>query len=207
MITIIDYGMGNLASMLNMIRRVGGDAVITSDLQLIKSADVLILPGVGAFDNAMQKLRDGNFVEVLKERVVEKKVPFLGVCLGMQLLFASSEEGVLPGMGFISGEVKKFNFMDAEQKKLKVPHMGWNAVSYKSGHVLFAGFEDEPRFYFVHSYYVECENKENVIGTSEYGHPFASIVQKDNIVATQFHPEKSHKFGMKLLENFLGSLC
>ena len=207
MIVILDYGMGNTASILNMIHRVGGDAVISSDQQQILEANALILPGVGAFDNAMQKLNNSGLVKLIKQRVLVDKVPFMGICLGMQLLFDSSEEGDLSGLGLIPGEVKRFDFAAVEQQNLKVPHMGWNIVQPTAGTCMFKGFEQNPRFYFVHSYHAVCADSSNVAATCDYGYPFACAVQKDNIFAAQFHPEKSHKFGMQLFKNFLEQLC
>jgi len=207
MIVVLDYGMGNTASILNMIHRVGGDAVISSDQKQILDADALILPGVGAFDNAMQKLNDSGLVELIKQRVLEDKVIFLGICLGMQLLFDSSEEGTLPGLGLISGAVKRFDFSDLEAQNLKIPHMGWNIVRLQNGSCLFYGFEKDPRFYFVHSFHAVCADPSDVAAICDYGYPFACAVQKGNIFAAQFHPEKSHKFGMQLFKNFLEQVC
>lgn len=206
MIVILDYGMGNTASILNMIRRVGGEAVISSDRQLTLESNALILPGVGAFDNAMQKLNDAGLVDLIKQRVQEDKIPFLGICLGMQLLFDSSEEGASAGLGLIPGVVKRFDFSRLDKCGLKIPHMGWNTVQPKEESPLFKGFEPDPRFYFVHSYHAVCVDSSHVAATCDYGYPFACAVQKDNIFAAQFHPEKSHKFGMKLFENFLEQL-
>jgi len=207
MIVILDYGMGNTASILNMIHRVGGDAVISSDTQKILEANALILPGVGAFDNAMQKLNESGLVGVIRQRVQEDNVPFMGICLGMQLLFESSEEGALPGLGLVSGEIKKFAFHKAGQESLKIPHMGWNVVQPVAGTRMFNGFDRDPRFYFVHSYHAVCADSNDVAATCEYGYPFTCAVQKDNIFAAQFHPEKSHKFGMQIFKNFLEQLC
>ena len=207
MITILDYGMGNTASILNMIHRVGGDAVISSDPQQILGANALILPGVGAFDNAMQKLNDSGLVKLIRQRVLEDKIPFLGICLGMHLLFDSSEEGTLPGLGFIPGAVRRFDFSGLDIQKLKIPHMGWNVVYPQNDSRLFDGFEKDPRFYFVHSYHAVCTDSSHVAATCDYGYQFTCAVQKDNIFAAQFHPEKSHKFGMQLFKNFLEQLC
>ena len=207
MIVILDYGMGNTASILNMIHRVGGDAVISSDTQKILEANALILPGVGAFDNAMQKLNESGLVSLIMQRVQADKIPFMGICLGMQLLFESSEEGVLPGLGLVSGEIKKFAFHKAGQESLKIPHMGWNVVQPVAGTRMFNGFDRDPRFYFVHSYHAVCADSNDVAATCEYGYPFTCAVQKDNIFAAQFHPEKSHKFGMQIFKNFLEQLC
>lgn len=202
MIVILDYGMGNPGSMHNMFRRIGAQAVVAADHQSLKSASAIVLPGVGAFDNGMQKLRSGGFLEPLKQRVLEDRIPFLGVCLGMQMLFAASEEGTLPGLAWIPGQVKRFDFSNVGKTGLKIPHMGWNLVQPVNGTPLFRGLDEEARFYFVHSFHAVCSDKSHQIGTSEYGYPFASAVQNGNIFGVQFHPEKSHRFGLALLKNF-----
>jgi glutamine amidotransferase len=202
MITIIDYGMGNLGSIANMLKKVGAKAVISSDIATIESADKLILPGVGAFDNGMTKLNELGLIPILNAKVKEAKTPMLGVCLGMQLLTRKSEEGKLPGLGWIEAETKRFRF-DSHQSSLKVPHMGWNLINIKQPHPIFEEMYQEPRFYFVHSYYVACHNEQDVLAKTYYGYEFVSAVAKENIVGVQFHPEKSHKFGMKLLRNFV----
>jgi len=205
MIVIIDYGTGNTGSILNMIRKVGGEAIISSTFSEIESATALILPGVGAFDNAIKKFNDSGLKEVIEKRVLLDKIPFLGVCLGMQLLFETSEEGQLPGLGWIKGKVKRFDFSLHSAEKLKVPHMGWNIVRPVPETELFNAL-DTFRFYFVHTFHVCCP-EEYVIGRTTYGYPFVCAVRKDNIWAVQFHPEKSHKFGIILFKNFLELLC
>lgn len=200
MITIVDYGMGNLGSVQNMFKRIGIESEITGDLGLIAKAEKILLPGVGAFDAAMEKINAGGFKELLNKKVLEEKVPTLGICLGMQLLTYSSEEGKLPGLGWIPARTTKFVFESGS--KLKVPHMGWNRVYEKNPSPLIENLPPEPRFYFVHSYYVQVEDPRHVLTTTIHGVEFNSIIQKDNIFGAQFHPEKSHKFGMKLLENF-----
>lgn len=202
MIVIIDYGTGNSGSMLNMFRRIGAQAVIASDHETLMSASAIVLPGVGAFDNGMQKLQSAGMLEPLEQRVLRDKIPFLGVCLGMQMLLDCSEEGSLPGLGWIPGQVKKFDFSGMGKTGLKIPHMGWNTVRSTNSTSLFRGLDEEARFYFVHTYHVVCRDQTNSLGTSEYGYPFVSAVQKDNIYGVQFHPEKSHRFGMALLKNF-----
>lgn len=207
MIAILDYGMGNIASIRNMVRRVGGDAIITSDLDNIEGLSGIILPGVGAFDNAMQKLNASGIADTLRDFVLERKIPFLGVCLGMQLLFESSEEGQLPGLGFIRGNVKRFRGPEFDNGKLKIPHMGWNVVRPRENAALFVGLEQEPRFYFVHSYHVVCADGDDIAATCNYGYDFTCSVNRDNIYAAQFHPEKSHRFGMTVFENFMERVC
>lgn len=200
-IVIIDYGMGNLGSIANMLKKVGAKAIISADIAAIESADKLILPGVGAFDNGMAQLNELGLTPVLNAKVKEAKTPILGVCLGMQLLTRKSEEGSLPGLGWLEAETRRFKF-DQTQPSLKVPHMGWNLIELKQSHPILAQMYAEPRFYFVHSYHVVCQNEENILATSHYGYEFVSAVMRENIVGVQFHPEKSHKFGMRLYQNF-----
>ena len=199
MITVIDYGMGNLGSVINMFKKIGVVSKITSDLEDIKTATKLLLPGVGSFDKAMQRINDSGIKEVLDYKVLKEETPILGVCLGMQLLTNNSEEGIEKGLGYINASTKKFSFQD---KKMKVPHMGWNLVEKSTSSLLTTNFEEESRFYFVHSYYVEVEKQENSILKTTYGLEFDSAIQHKNVYGAQFHPEKSHKFGMKLLDNF-----
>ena len=201
MITIIDYGMGNLGSVANMIKKVGGKSVITSDKEDIKKAKKILLPGVGAFDNAVKNLKSLDLWDLIKDKVLVEKIPIMGICLGMQLLTKGSEEGNLEGFGFIDAYAKKFRFKNS---CLKVPHMGWNIVKLQKKSKLFEGVENqENRFYFVHSYAVECGNEGDILSITTYGYDFVSSFEKDNIIGVQFHPEKSHKFGMKLFKNFL----
>jgi glutamine amidotransferase len=202
MIVIVDYKMGNLGSITNIIKKVGYSSVITSDIETIAKADKIILPGVGSFDRAMQNLNQLNLLPVLNEKALVQKVPFLGICLGMQLLTEKSEEGNVNGLGWIEGEIVKFNF-EKNNKHLKIPHMGWNAIMLPSPHILFDEMYDDPRFYFVHSYYAVCKKEENILAKTRYGNEFVSGLKKDNIMGVQFHPEKSHKFGMKLFKNFI----
>lgn len=199
MITIVDYGMGNLGSVFNMFKKIGVASKITSDLEEIKTATKLLLPGVGSFDKAMQRINTSKIKEVLDYKVLTEQTPILGICLGMQLLTNSSEEGIEKGLGYINASAKKFSF---EDNKMKIPHMGWNLVHKSTKSKLTDGFIQESRFYFVHSYYVEVENQENSILKTSYGLEFDSAIQHENVYGAQFHPEKSHKFGMKLLENF-----
>ncbi len=199
-VTIIDYGMGNLGSIQNMFKRIGVESEITGDHEKIVVAEKILLPGVGAFDAAMERINQNGLRELLNKKALDEKVPTLGICLGMQLLTNSSEEGTLPGLGWIPAKTVKFVFEPGS--KLKVPHMGWNLVKPKHASPLIADLPEETRFYFVHSYYVKADDENNVLTTTTHGLEFHSIIQKDNIFGAQFHPEKSHKYGMKLLENF-----
>ena len=200
MITIVNYGMGNLGSVQNMFKRIGVDTEITGDISKIEKAQKLLLPGVGAFGAAMQRIEESGLRNILDKKALEEKIPVLGICLGMQLLTRSSEEASLPGLSWIPAQTLKFNFPG--NFSLKVPHMGWNNVHLLKTSQLTANFNDETRFYFVHSYYVKADNAEDVLTTTHYGTDFDSIIQHENIYGAQFHPEKSHKFGMRLLENF-----
>ena len=197
MIVIVDYGMSNLGSIQNMLRKIGVDATVTSDPKAIASADKLILPGVGAFDRAMGNLDRLGIVPLLNELVIDKRIPVLGICLGMQLMTGTSAEGGLKGLGWIDAETLKFGNIAQ-----RVPHMGWNNVDIVREDPLFRGMYPEPRFYFVHSYYVKCNDPSNILTTTSYGENFCSSFVKDNIHGVQYHPEKSHKFGMLLLKNF-----
>ncbi|MES2131524.1 MAG: imidazole glycerol phosphate synthase subunit HisH [Bacteroidota bacterium] len=200
MIVIIDYGIGNLASVLNMFKKIGvRDVIISGDKEVINKADKLLLPGVGAFDTGMSNLENSGLVPVLNKKVLEQKVPILGICLGMQLLTKRSEEGAKAGLGWIDGETVKFNLNP--DLKLKVPHMGWNYINIKRENKL-VDMQSKNRFYFVHSYYVKCFDESQSIATSNFGNDFTCMVNKENIYGAQFHPEKSLKFGMKVLENF-----
>lgn len=201
-IVIIDCKIGNIGSIINMFKKIGVKAKPSSDKDEILAADKLLLPGVGAFDNGMRSLRKAGLIEILNQKVLVDKTPILGICLGMQLLMQKSEEGTEEGLGWLDGEVKKFDF-GANSDKLKIPHMGWNMVHPLQTDSLFHEMgEEEKRFYFVHSYHVVCENSDDILATTRYGYEFTSSVHKDNIYGAQFHPEKSHKFGMNLLKNF-----
>ncbi len=198
MIIVIDYGMGNLGSIANMIKKVGYKCIITSDLEEIKKATKLILPGVGSFDNGMKNLENLGMIEVLNQKVLVEKTPILGICLGMQLMTKSSEEGNLLGLGWIEADTKKF-----VSDTLKIPHMGWNTIKHQKNSKLFDESENEKRFYFVHSYCVNCNQEVDILTNTNYIQDFVSSFQKENIVGVQFHPEKSHKFGMSLIKNFV----
>ena len=201
MIAIVDYGMGNLGSIGNMCKRIGVDSVVTSDPAVIGAASKLILPGVGAFDQGMTNLEQRGLLPVLAKRVLDQGCPILGICLGMQLLGESSEEGKKRGLGWVHATARRFRFDDDQTKRLKIPHMGWNEVRPQQPDPIFAGFENPIRFYFVHSYHVEC-SAENVLATTTHGYSFTSMLKRENIYGAQFHPEKSHRFGMTLLTNF-----
>lgn len=204
MIKVLDYGMGNTASMLNMVRKAGGKAELCSAPTALEGASAIILPGVGAFDNGMSKLDSSGLLDDLHRKVLEEKVPFLGVCLGMQLLFDKSEEGQLPGLGWVRGSVNRFDFSSLPlEDSLKIPHMGWNVVNPKAFDNLYCGLENEARFYFVHSYHVHCAESSDVLATAKYGYEFTCSVQHENIWGAQFHPEKSHRFGVQFLKNFI----
>lgn len=201
MIAIINYGLGNLGSIKNMLTRLGFEAVITGDPQQMRAADKLILPGVGAFDSAMINLDRFGMIGVLNELVLDRKVPILGICLGMQILSRRSEEGTLPGLGWLDSETVRFRF-DEGERKLKVPHMGWNEIEIKRNNPLLAETEGTLRFYFVHSYHMRCSDPADLLATSRHGIEFAAAVNRGNVWGMQFHPEKSHKFGLKVLKNF-----
>lgn len=198
MITTVDYGMGNLGSIQNMFKRIGVSATITNDLEQIERASKLLLPGVGAFDSAIQRINESGLRDVLDRKALVERVPILGICLGMQLLTRSSEEGKLSGLGWITATTRRFPTIPG----LKVPHMGWNVVSPTRQCALTKDLPEEARFYFVHSYCVNVDDRQDSILKANYGITFDAAVQHDNIYGAQFHPEKSHKFGMQLLKNF-----
>jgi glutamine amidotransferase len=198
MISIVDYGMGNLGSVLNMFKKIGVNARLVQDIDELNHAEKILLPGVGSFDQAMKRINELGFREILDHKAFVEKTPILGICLGMQLLTRGSEEGKLPGLNWISADTIRFPILDG----LKVPHMGWNVVRPCTPSILTEGLPIESRFYFVHSYRVQVDNEHNSILKTNYGITFDAAIQQDNIFGAQFHPEKSHKFGMKLLENF-----
>ena len=201
MIHVIDYGTGNIGSVLNMIRKVGGVARASGDADELRKATKLLLPGVGSFDNAVQKLEKLGLPGLLRQKAQEG-VPLLGICLGMQLLANESEEGTLPGLGLIPGNVRRFSF-GHENIDLKIPHMGWNRIRSRKAHLLSRGLDGTSRFYFVHSYHFRCQNESDVLLETTYGYDFTSGVQRENVVGVQFHPEKSHRYGMQLMKNFV----
>ena len=200
MIVIVDYGIGNIGSIVNMIKKAGEKAVCSSNHEEIESADKLILSGVGSFDTGIKNIEDRDLRQILDKKVLKEKIPILGICLGMQLMTKSSEEGGLKGLSWVDAVTLKFNF---KNNGLKIPHMGWNALDIKNQDTLFKEMYEEPRFYFVHSYYIKCNDEKDILSTTNYGIDFVSSFKKDNIMGTQFHPEKSHKFGLKLMKNFV----
>ena len=203
MIAIVNYGVGNLASIKNMLKRIGVDSVITNDSDEISTATKLILPGVGAFDTCAERLKSSNLTPILEHQAINNRVPILGLCVGMQLLLEGSEEGKLPGLGWIKGKNVKFRQSEMVSS-LKVPHMGWTDVVPARPSKLIANITD-PRFYFVHSYHAQLNNPEDGSISATYGYPFFAGVERRNILGVQFHPEKSHKFGMKLFQNFVAA--
>jgi imidazole glycerol-phosphate synthase subunit HisH len=201
MLVVVDYGVGNLASMQNMFKRICIEATVSKEHSVLEQATKIILPGVGAFDTCAEKLNESGLTELLNKKVVQEKTPVLGVCVGMQLLTEGSDEGVLPGLGWIKGRIVKFNQLVLD-KGLKIPHMGWTEVKLQQPSLLFKDMYEDPRFYFVHSYHAQTANAEDVLLTAEHGYSFTAAIQRNHIAGVQFHPEKSHKYGMKLLENF-----
>lgn len=200
MLTIIDSGVANVGSVANMLHRIGVQARVSKDLDEIAQAERLILPGVGSFDGAVSSWKGWGLVDALNKAVLERGAPCLGICLGMQVMARSSEEGILPGLGWFDAKVVRFR--QDQVPPLRVPHMGWNVVSPVREHAIFAELSDEARFYFVHSYHIVCDRAQDVLALCDYGTEFACSIQRENIVGVQFHPEKSHRFGMRLLENF-----
>lgn len=200
MIAIIDYGLGNLSSIKNMCRRLNIDAEITSNIEQIQSASRLILPGVGHFKKGMENLQNSGLKEVLEVEVIEKCKPILGICLGAQLMTNFSEEGNVPGLGWVDAKTVRFD--QGRINGLKVPHMGWGDIEIRDESKLWQGLPELSRFYFVHTYHFRFSNEEEVSAVCHYAYDFACAFRKGNIYGTQFHPEKSHKFGMKILENF-----
>jgi len=198
---IIDYGMGNLHSVKKKLHRIGVKADISNNPETIKKASKLFLPGVGHFSKAMQNLKELGLYDILNEAVLMKKIPILGICLGLQLMAKHSEEGDEYGFGWFDAEVVKFTIKD--QLKHKVPHMGWNHVIANKSSILFDGLSGAQEFYFVHSYHIKSNEPTDILATTDYEYPFVSALEKENIFGVQFHPEKSHDAGEKMLANFL----
>jgi len=223
MVVIVDYKLGNLGSIRNMFKRIGADSVVTSDPEVIALAERLILPGVGAFGEGMDNIARLGLREVLDDKARQEQVPVLGICLGMQLMTRGSEEADVPGLGWVDAETVRFRFAPEapeapaapqepevpavrENRTPRVPHIGWNTVDIARADTLFRGLDqdEDTAFYFVHSYHVICHDEADVLARTTHGYAFASALQHGNVMGTQFHPEKSHRFGMRLLKNFVG---
>ncbi|HTI11064.1 MAG TPA: imidazole glycerol phosphate synthase subunit HisH [Puia sp.] len=200
MLVIVDYGVGNLHSIQNMFKKAGVTASIGSTYEEIAAADKLLLPGMGAFDNCMEKLDQSGLRPIIEQKALEEKIPVLGICVGLQMFMSGSEEGVLPGLGWIKGATIRFR-PEKMQDTQKIPNMGWLEVTPRKDSRLLQKLED-PRFYFAHSYHVRPEEQQDELVTASYGYEFTVGIEKDNLVGVQFHPEKSHRFGMQLLKNF-----
>lgn len=201
MIAIINYGLGNIRAFANIYKNLGIPFKIASKSGDLREATRIVLPGVGAFDYAMQLLEKSEMRGALDELVLQRNIPVLGICVGMQIMALSSEEGNLPGLGWINGKVKKIDASKLTQKTL-LPHMGWNNVNPIGNNKLFQDLDSELRFYFLHSYYFQCHNNQDIIAVTDYSGEFASAVSAGNIYGVQFHPEKSHQNGIQLLKNF-----
>ena len=201
MIGIIDYGSGNVQAIATIYKNININYQVISKPEDLDKADKLILPGVGAFDATMQKLIDSGLKDKLNELVLDKKVPILGICVGLQVMGYKSDEGKLPGLGWIAGKVSRFDETKIKFKP-KLPHMGWNTINDVQNHKLFEGIDHDFGFYFVHSFYFACEKEQNILTTSNYGVEFTSSIYDNHIFGTQFHPEKSHGNGVQLLKNF-----
>lgn len=201
MIAIINYGVGNIKAFVNIFRMLDISVKVADNVRDLESVDKIILPGVGAFDHAMDKLNSSGMRERIDELVLVKKVPVLGVCVGMQMLANKSDEGLSPGLGWIDADVRKFDVSKIKYKT-NLPHMGWNDINIVGNNSLFIGLKENPKFYFLHSYYFHCNNEADIIATSDYGVEFTCAANHENIFGVQFHPEKSHQFGVQLLTNF-----
>lgn len=201
MIIVVDSGIANVGSVVNMFRKVGTSALASGDPNVVAGASKLVLPGIGAFDSAMESLRALQLVDVIRDLVERKHLPTLGICLGMQLLMDGSDEGVLPGFGWIEGRARRFSFTGGVAA-LTIPHMGWNEVTVRKPCPYFDGVSEPQRFYFAHSFHATCERAADVLAAAHYGYEFAAAIQRDNVAGVQFHPEKSHRFGMRLLKAF-----
>jgi imidazole glycerol-phosphate synthase subunit HisH len=203
MITIVDYGLGNIKAFANVYKRLNIAACYASTPEQLKQATKIILPGVGAFDHAMHMLNQSGLRNSLDTLVLEQKVPVIGICVGMQMMANNSEEGTSAGLGWINGTVKRFHYPNEDvAKKYPLPHMGWNNISPVAASALVANLDDYKRFYFLHSYYFECANSADVVATANYGFDYACIVNHGNVYGIQCHPEKSHHNGVALLKNF-----
>lgn len=201
MITIINYGLGNIRAFVNVYDRLKIQTKVAQTADEIVGATKIILPGVGSFDYAMTQLNNSGMRDELEKQVFDIKIPIMGICVGMQMLAKSSDEGNMPGLGWIDGNVKLFDTLLIPYKT-QLPHMGWNSIEPTKENILLNGLNNQSRFYFLHSYYFDCNNQENILCTTEYGIKYSSAVNKDNIYGIQFHPEKSHNNGVRLLQNF-----
>ncbi len=204
-IGIPSIACGNFASVVNTVARAGGQATLLARPEQVRECSKIIIPGVGAFDHGMRSLHDEGWSQPLHEFATQLKRPVLGICLGMQLMCRSSEEGVLPGLGWIDAQVRRFKF--PEGSSLKIPHMGWNTIVVCRDNPLIARTDGEQRFYFVHSYHAVCSQQEDVIATTRYGSDVTAAFQRDNVMGAQFHPEKSHRFGLGLIRKFVELPC
>ena len=201
MIVVVDYGMGNLGSVIKSLNKLKADVLISSSVDDIKKASKLILPGVGHFANGMKRLKEYGYLNILEQKVLKEFTPILGICLGMQLFAKYSEEGNTNGLGWIDADIVRFN---VENKlKWKIPHMGWNSIKIKKKSIIFDGILQDELFYFVHSFHMLCSEKKDILSTTEYSYEFTSSIHRNNIYGTQFHPEKSHDKGLKILNNFV----
>ena len=201
MLVIVDYGVGNLGSLLNMCKYIGVDAQLGNTKEQILSASHLLLPGVGAFDKGMNSLNESGLIDALNEAVLQRKIPVLGICLGMHMMTSRSEEGTLPGLKWIDASVKRI----CTNGEVKVPHMGWSRLDISVDSKIFSMTEKDSRYYFVHSYCVKCKNEDDSAAQVVYGERFDVAFERENIFGVQFHPEKSHHFGMQILKNFINS--
>ena len=201
MIVVVDYGMGNLGSVIKSLNRIKAEVIISTSIDDIKNASKIILPGVGHFANGMKRLREYGYLNILNKKVINDSIPILGICLGMQLFAKHSEEGNTKGLGWIDADVKRFKVKD--KLKWKIPHMGWNSIKIKKKSPIIDGIYQDELFYFVHSYHMTCSNERDILSTTEYSYEFTSCIQRKNIYGTQFHPEKSHDKGLEILNNFV----
>jgi glutamine amidotransferase len=202
MLTIIDYNAGNVRSIQNMLKKIGFKSAISAQIEDIEKAEKLILPGVGSFDYGMEQLEKSGLIPILNKKVIENKIPILGICLGVQLMTKKSEEGSKNGLGWFNAETIKFDKTKLPDS-YKIPHMSWVEAKYNTDSKLFKNITENPRFYFVHTYHLHTNNQTDILTTANYGYEFVAGLEKENIVGVQFHPEKSHKFGMQILRNFV----
>lgn len=200
MFLVLDYGVGNLISIRNMLKKAGQEAIVSGSKEDLKSATKLLLPGMGHFDNCMKRLNDSGLRDLVEMKAMVEKIPVLGICVGLQMFMEGSEEGKEPGLGWVKGDTKRFDISLMNEKE-KIPNMGWLDIKIEKRSPILANLEDS-RFYFAHSYHVKPSEKNNVLISAHYGYDFTAAVEQDNLVGVQFHPEKSHRFGMQLLKNF-----